>query len=97
MSRSVATIDNFLCELLSSDGLVKDTTCRMSYTLANEYSKFELFVNGNEWDIENVDTKLIMLVANNYSVSITKLKPFIEKPDNLVFLFELWKLQWLYI
>ncbi|MGQ4005400.1 cupin domain-containing protein [Francisellaceae bacterium CB300] len=92
-----ATIDNFLCELLSSDGLVKDTTCRMSYTLANEYSKFELFVNGNEWDIENVDTKLIMLVANNYSVSITKLKPFIEKPDNLVFLFELWKLQWLYI
>ena len=27
-----ATTDNFLCELLSSDGLVKDTTCRISYT-----------------------------------------------------------------
>ena len=92
-----ATIDNFLGELLSSDGLVKDTTCRMSYTLANEYSGFELFVNGNEWDIENVDTKLIMLIVNNYSVSISQLKQFIEKPDNLVFLFELWKLQWLYI
>lgn len=92
-----ATIDNFLCELLSSNGLTKDTTCRISYTLANEYSGFELFINGNEWDIENVDTKLIMLIANNYSVSTSKLQQFIDKPDNLVFLYELWKLQWLYI
>ena len=89
----VVDLPNFINELAASEGMMRDAGCRFAYY---DDDDLQLFVNGCAWDISDVDHVLIKYVANNRFVAIDKLQPFLTQQDNQIFLFELWKLQWLY-
>ncbi len=81
----------FVAELRQSAGLVRDPTCRMAY----QEGDLQLFVNGCEWDITDVAPVLVKYVANNRQVDTCDLLLFLAQDDNQIFLYELWRLQWL--
>lgn len=88
-------LPTFIEELLHSFGLVRDPCCRFAYQSDEHHSAYLLYINGCQWDISGVTPKLIKLIANNRSVSIHDLQRFLDNENNQLFLYELWKLQWL--
>lgn len=88
-------LPDFIEALQESLGFIRDESCRFAYLAQSEC---QLFINGCEWDITGVSLDLVRQVANLRFISIEVLQPFIENNnDNQVFLYELWKLQWLRI
>ena len=81
----------FVYELSTSDGLVRDASCRMAY----QDDGMQLFVNGCEWDITGVSLELVRYVANHRTLYRDDLLAFLPNDDNQIFLYELWRLQWL--
>lgn len=81
----------FITELRQSLGLLRDVVCRMAY----QENDLQLFVNGCEWDISGVSPELVKYVANNRQLALRDLLPFLSEDDNQIFLYELWRLQWL--
>ena len=81
----------FIAELHQSAGLMRDSTCRMAY----QDDDLQLFVNGCEWDISGVDPALVKYVANHRQLERRDLLLFLTQDDNQIFLYELWRLQWL--
>ncbi len=81
----------FIAELNQQSGLLRDAACRMAYVEA----PLQLFVNGCEWDIDGVSPELVMYVANHRQADSSALLPFLGQDDNQIFLYELWRLQWL--
>ncbi len=82
----------FLEELEDGLGLVRDACCRFIYTDPDH-----LYINGCEWDTREISAELISLIANTRFISLEGLSPFLSNSTNQLFLFELWKLQWLSI
>ena len=87
----------FIQALLNSTGLLRDATCRMAYYDQHNSSTAaeQLFVNGCEWDADGVTSELIKYVANHRQLDVLSLESFLDQHDNQLFLYELWKLQWL--
>lgn len=85
-------LDDFLVELKSSSNLYRDATCRMAYI---DESDFQLFINGCVWDSVDVDTAMLKMIANQRILSIEALMPFLNEKPNQLFLYDMWKLQWL--
>lgn len=88
------TLATFMEDLAGSSGLVKNPVCRFAY-LKNGQTKLSLYVNGYEWDIEQVDPELVTIIADNRTILSDILKPFLNTLPNQTFLYELWKLQWI--
>lgn len=88
-------LPDFIEALQDSLGLMRDESCRLAYI---DQTECQLFINGCEWDITGVSRDLVRLIANHRFTSIEALQGLIEtNTDNQVFLYELWKLQWLRI
>ena len=85
-------LTGFLEELDEGLGLERDSCCRFAYVDTNS-----LFINGYEWDTSEVSSELVPLLANNRFIALEALKPLLEHGANQLFLFELWKLQWLVV
>lgn len=83
----------FVDELLAGGSLVRDTTCRIAYI--PHPTKLQLFINGYEWDSTDLSDGLLELVANHRHLAARALKPFLRQEANQLFLYELFKLQWL--
>jgi 50S ribosomal protein L16 3-hydroxylase len=83
----------FVDELLAGGSLARDTTCRIAYI--PHPTKLQLFINGYEWDSTDLSDGLLELVANHRHLGATALKPFLQQEANQLFLYELFKLQWL--
>ena len=83
----------FIKELLESAMLCRDASCRMAY----EEDEKEFYINGCAWDITGVSFALVKQVANNRVLDMQALTPFLGQEDNQIFLYELWRLQWLAI
>lgn len=81
----------FIHHLLNSEGLLRDASCRMAYQDDGQ----QLFVNGCPWDISGVSPALVKQVANHRLLNNSTLLVFLDQPDNQIFLYELWRLQWL--
>jgi 50S ribosomal protein L16 3-hydroxylase len=81
----------FIDQLANGMTLERDPTCRMAY----QEEALQLFINGCEWDIDGVAPELVKYVANNRLLDSNKLRPFLLETDNQIFLYELWRLQWL--
>ena len=81
----------FVNELRQSAGLLRDPSCRMAY----QDDPLQLFVNGCDWDIRGVSSALVKHVANHRQLEIGDLLAFLLEDDNQIFLYELWRLQWL--
>lgn len=85
------SLEEFMDELSLGLGLYRDASCRLAY-IDNR-----LFINGCEWDAEDVDADLISLIANNRSITFENINPFLTKAAHQLFLFDLWKLNWLVV
>jgi 50S ribosomal protein L16 3-hydroxylase len=90
-------LNSFNALLLSSSGMVRNAVCRFVYITGEQSPFLTLYVNGCEWDIENVSDELVKKIANQREVLLNELLPFINNNSNQSFLYELWKLQWLEI
>lgn len=89
-------LPQFIAGLKGSD-LVRDASCRFAYLIETHDKEPHYYINGCEWDIQGVSKELLQLVANNRFISYTDLIPFLKNEDNQLFLYELWKLQWVQI
>jgi len=85
----------FLEELKLGISLERDACCRFAYYLADKESDYQLYINGCEWDIHGVSHELLSLIANNRNFVSHDLKKYIDSENNRLFLYELWKLQWI--
>jgi len=87
----------FIDELRQSRRLLRDATCRLAYNdkQGSRGRELQLFINGCEWDTDGVSSELLQWVANHRLLEVSVLAPFLAEEDNQVFLYELWKLQWL--
>lgn len=84
----------FMDELSDSAQMMRDSTCRMAY-LDNSNQGTQLFINGCLWNTEGVSSLLIEEIANHRFLDMAVLRPFLDQEDNQIFIYELWKLQWL--
>lgn len=87
--------ESFVEELMSSEGLTRHPSVRFAYYPKTETQAITLFINGCEWNLQNVDDELVKLIANQRILTIEQLHPWLDQSDNLQFLFDLWTLQWL--
>lgn len=94
MMEECPTLEAFIHELLNGGGLIRHPVCRFAY---QEVSGFSLFINGCQWELENTEIEFAKLLANKRSLRLEEVQPFIAKNENQLFLFELWKLQWIEI
>jgi 50S ribosomal protein L16 3-hydroxylase len=85
----------FVNDLLASNGLTRNPLCRFAYLKSETTPLLSLYINGSKWCIDNISEDLIEKIANNRSLSLGDVLPFIDKVENKSFLYELWKLQWL--
>ncbi|WP_447530633.1 winged helix domain-containing protein, partial [Legionella pneumophila] len=90
-------LDEFIKELANYQEIVRDASCRFAYIMSDQESQCHFYVNGKEWDSRGVSTNLLSLVANNRFLSLKELEPYLSHKTNQLFLYELWKLQWLQI
>ncbi len=88
-------LPGFIEELQQSSGLVRDPCCRFAYQADEQNSEHLLYINGCQWDVEGVSPELIKLIANNRFLSIHDLQRYLDNDHNQLYLYELWKLQWL--
>lgn len=86
-------LSEFIEELDNGISLKRDACCRFAYQTLNE--QFQLYINGCEWD-SNASSELMGLVANSRLLTADALRPFLSHTPNQLFLYDLWKLQWLY-
>ncbi|RUR06740.1 cupin domain-containing protein [Legionella sp. km772] len=86
------SLELFLEELAESGVLIRNACCRWAYINAQN-----LYINGYAWDTKEVAEGLVYLLANKRCVSLKSLEPFLNERANQLFLFELWKLQWIEI
>ncbi|RUR18273.1 cupin domain-containing protein [Legionella sp. km535] len=84
----------FINELKEND-MVRDASCRFAYLMEEQTATLHLYINGCEWETEGVSEDLLLLIANNRFISSGALKPFLSREQNQMFLYDLWKLQWL--
>ncbi len=89
------SLESFLKELSLSDTLTRHPSCRFAYQLHTTAPFITLFVNGVEWNSQDVSIELIKLVANNRVLTIEQLQPWLNQSENQRFMFDLWTLQWL--
>lgn len=94
---SFEDITQFKQDLLNSPGLNRNPVCRFAYVKKDEHSSsiLSLFVNGCKWNIDKVSEGLVEKIANNRSLLLKDILPFLDNIANESFLYELWKLEWL--
>lgn len=90
----VDDLPHFINELKHVD-LIRDSSCRFAYRVSGQ--RYYFYINGCEWDTQGVSDELLLLIANNRFITKEALTPFIIQEDNQLFLYELWKLQWLQV
>lgn len=92
----LTSIAHFIKELKSGLTLIRDASCRFAYQAENE-SDYKMYINGCEWEVEGVSPQLLSELANHRFLPYTRFKDYLNNEQNQLFLFDLWKLQWLQI
>ncbi|MFI4919778.1 MAG: JmjC domain-containing protein [Legionellales bacterium] len=86
---------HFIDDLQQGADLIRDSSCRFAYQLADEQSACQFYINGCQWDVENVPEDLVGFIANNRLLPTNFLSQYLTDSNAQLFLYELWKLQWL--
>ncbi len=84
----------FAKQLAKGEGMIRNASCRFAYQINSQESCLNLFINGDEWPSNDVSPDLIKLVSNHRLLTNIALLPFLNRQQDLAFLFELWRLQW---
>lgn len=87
--------EEFIEDLWSAITIHRDASCRFAYQDRDKISDYQFFINGCEWDVTGVSRELLALIANESLWTIDELAPYLEQEENQIFLYELWKLQWI--
>ncbi len=90
-------LSSFIKEIKSGVDLFRDPSCRFAYQNPAEQSEYQFYVNGCEWDIAEVSHDLLSYIANNRHLSHQSLIVYLNTTQNQIFIYNLWKLQWLQI
>lgn len=90
-------LPSFITALKNGVELVRDAACRFAYVVADKETAYQLYINGCEWEIEGVSPELLNLIANNRFLNSQSISAYLDKKENQLFLFDMWKLQWLQI
>lgn len=90
------SMESFINELSSSNGLMRHPSVRFAYHAQTATQPITLFINGCEWNTTGVADELIQQIANQRVLPIDQLRPWLHHPESRQFLFDLWTLQWLY-
>ncbi|KTD04283.1 JmjC domain-containing protein [Fluoribacter gormanii] len=88
---------SFIEEIKAGLNLIRDASCRFAYQSPDEQSEYQLYINGCEWDTVDVSHDLLSYVANNRYLSHQFLAAYLNTTQNQIFIYNLWKLQWLQI
>ncbi|KGP63537.1 cupin [Legionella norrlandica] len=91
------SLEEFIKELQNSQGLLRDAVCRFAYQRDDVQSEYRFYINGEEWESQGVAPDLLSYVANNRLLFLKDLQSYCNNEGNQLFLYELWKLQWLQI
>jgi 50S ribosomal protein L16 3-hydroxylase len=91
----LTSVAHFINELKSGLTLIRDASCRFAYQAEND--DFKLYINGCEWEAEGVSPHLLSGLANHRFLSYEHFKDYLNNEQNQLFLFDLWKLQWVQI
>lgn len=86
----------FIRELKTGLDLIRDASCRFAYQREEEQNKQQFYINGCEWNVDGVSAELLHELANHRTLDPTRIAPYLSNEQNQIFLFELWKLQWLH-
>ncbi|MFJ1268035.1 JmjC domain-containing protein [Legionella lytica] len=87
-------LPSFIEELQAGLTLVRDASCRFAYVEEDSGRINQFYINGCEWDIAGVTSELLRELANHRMINTS---PYLASKANQLFLFDLWKLQWLQI
>lgn len=79
--------------LTTSSGLTRNPLCRFAYYKSEGESNLTLYVNGNKHCVDKISETLVEKIANNRTVLLDEILPFLDNRENESFLYELWKLQ----
>ncbi|WP_454781061.1 JmjC domain-containing protein [Legionella sp. WA2022007384] len=90
-------LSSFINELKTGLNLTRDASCRFAYQSPDEQSEYQLYINGCEWEINGVSHDLLSYVANNRFLTHKVLTTHLNTTQNQIFIYNLWKLQWLQI
>ncbi|CAM3097093.1 cupin [Legionella steigerwaltii] len=90
-------LSHFIQEIKAGADLTRDASCRFAYQIPDEQSEYQFYINGCEWDIAGVSHDLISYIANNRYLSHQTFTAYINTTQNQIFIYNLWKLQWLYM
>jgi 50S ribosomal protein L16 3-hydroxylase len=91
--RQAITQAQFMKKLSKNKGFLRCLVCRFAYEKRQKY--ISLFINGEEWPVEEASLQLIKLVANSRFLAIEKIEGFLKREANRAFLFNLWQRGWL--
>ncbi|KTC88770.1 cupin domain-containing protein [Fluoribacter dumoffii] len=94
---TIIGLTDFVEEIKTGVDLVRDASCRFAYQHPTEQFGFQFYINGCEWDITDVSPDLLGYIANNRYLSHKLLVPYLNTTQNQIFIYNLWKLQWLCI
>lgn len=89
------TLSAFIDELEQGASLQRNACCRFAYFKEESSNTCQIVINGCEWPVEGASTDLIMLVANNRLLTHEDLAPLLNHESNQLFLYNLWRIQWL--
>ena len=90
-----AAVADFMALLNTNKTLNRNPICKIAYQLVAKNFGLELYINGVAWQVDEVNHELIKIIANHRTIDCNQLKIFLNTDTNVLFLFELWKLQWL--
>lgn len=88
-------LQSFIHEIEMGLDLARDPTCRFAYQQAENHSKYQLYINGCEWDVSEVSHSLVAFVANNRFLPHYSVIGLLNTPQDQMFIYNLWQLQWL--
>ena len=88
----------FIQVLTEGNGLWRDGTCRMAYyDEKNAQGVVPFFINGGNWSRQGLSRAFVATVANHRRLDSHQINSLLDSEEQRVFLYDLWKLQWLQI
>ncbi|KTD73001.1 JmjC domain-containing protein [Legionella tucsonensis] len=93
----IADLSHFIKEIKTGSDLTRDAICRFAYQNSDGQFEYQFYVNGCEWDTTGVSPDLLSYIANNRHLSHQSIADYLNTTQNQIFIYNLWKLQWLYI
>lgn len=89
-------LKKWLKTVKKSKGIERNACCRFAYqNLSDNAQATRLYINGCEWDAKEVSSELIGYISNHRFIPKETLLTFLNHAPNQLFLYDLWKLQWI--